>query len=260
MNFVPLDVIPLWLFFILATAVCVAAVEFGYRFGKSRHILSVKEKEEPVAAMVAALLGLVAFMLAFTFSMAASRFDARRQAVMEEANVIGTTYLRTRFLPEPERSECADLLRQYTILRVDAIPKHKVTELLQQSEEIHEKLWTRAVTVADRSPTSIPTGLFLQSLNETIDYHGKRVYVGLESRIPLTIWIALFIITLLGMISIGYQSGLAGTPRSPEILVLAVAFAGVLLLNVDLDRAHEGLLRVSQQPMIDVLRTMPEPK
>ena len=259
MGYVPLDFIPLWLFFLLSIAFCVAAVECGYRFGRTRYIRSVKEKDEPVAAMVAALLGLVAFMLAFTFSLAASRFDARRHAVMEEANVIGTAYLRTRFLPEPARKECSDLLRQYTVLRVDAIPKRRFPQLLEQSEKLHQELWSRAAAVAEKTPT-IPIGLFLQSLNELIDYHGKRVYVGMESRIPLTIWFALFTITLLGMVSIGYQSGLAGTPRSPEILVLVIAFAGVLLLNVDLDRAHEGFLQVSQQPMIDVLKTMPESK
>src|SRR5579871_3264174 len=111
MNTEPMDVIPLWCFFLLTTSVCMLAVEGGYRFGRWRHARDSGEKEGSVAGMVAALLGLLAFMLAFTFSMAASRFDARRQAVLEEANVIGTTYLRTRLLPEPQRSETATLVR-----------------------------------------------------------------------------------------------------------------------------------------------------
>ena len=96
MNGEPLDFIPLWLLFLAICLFSGFAVEGGYRFGKWRHAHAAKEKETPVNAMVASILGLLAFLLAFTFSLAASRFDARRQVVLAEANAIGTTYLRTR--------------------------------------------------------------------------------------------------------------------------------------------------------------------
>jgi hypothetical protein len=101
---------PLWVFFVGAAVSALLALEIGYRLGRWRHRRAVDEKPNPVGAMVASILGLLAFMLAFTFSLAASRFDARRQIVIEEANAIGTTYLRARLLPEPERSEIARLL------------------------------------------------------------------------------------------------------------------------------------------------------
>lgn len=100
------------------------------------------------------------------------------------------------------------------------------------------------------------TGLFVQSLNQVIDLHATRVYVGLRSRIPLSIWLVLFGLTFIGMGSVGYQAGISGARRSPEITTLTVAFATVIFLIVDLDRAQEGLLHVSQQPMIDLLKTM----
>ena len=128
--------------------------------------------------------------------------------------------------------------------------------MLTESEVFHEQLWSQALVAVDQDPHSIMTNLFLQSLNETIDLHGKRVFVGLQSRIPVAIWIALFCLTLFGMGSVGYQAGLTAPRRSPEMPILALAFAGVLFLNVDLDRPQEGLLRVSQQPMIDLLKTM----
>jgi hypothetical protein len=111
MNTEPLDVLPLWGFFVLAIALALVALEFGYRLGKWRHAHALDEKDAPIGAMVGAILGLLAFMLAFTFSLAASRFDARRTTVLEEANAIGTTSLRARLLPEPQRSEVAQLLR-----------------------------------------------------------------------------------------------------------------------------------------------------
>jgi hypothetical protein len=74
----------------------------------------------------------------------------------------------------------------------------------------------------------------------------------------MTIWMTLGSLTLIGMVSVGYQTGLTGTRRSPEMPVLYLAFAVVLIIIVDLDRAHEGFLRVSQQSIIDVLKSMKE--
>jgi hypothetical protein len=256
MRHEPLDLIPLWLFLPLAIAIGMLAVESGYHFGRWRHSHVSEEKDAPVAAMVGSILGLLAFMLAFTFSLAATRFDARRQAVLEESNAIGTTYLRARLLPEPERSEIMDLLRKYTELRMQGMTEAKVAETITRSEELHEQLWSRAVAVAAKTPSAIMTGLFVQSLNEMIDMHSKRILVGLRSRIHVSIWLVLFGLAFIGMASVGYQAGLSGTRRSPEMPILTLAFASVLFLIVDLDRAHEGLLRVSQQSMIDLLRTM----
>jgi hypothetical protein len=256
MHHEPLDLVPLWLFLPLAVAIGMLAVESGYRLGLWRRTHVSEEKEAPVAAMVGSILGLLAFLLAFTFSLAAVRFDARRQAVLEEANAVGTTYLRARLLPEPQKSEIIGLLREYTELRAHGMTEAKIAEVITKSEELHEQLWSRAVAVADKTPSAIMTGLFIQSLNEMIDMHSKRILVGLRSRIHVSIWLVLFGLAFMGMASVGYQAGLSGTRRSPEMPILTLAFASVLFLIVDLDRAHEGLLHVSQQSMIDLLRTM----
>jgi hypothetical protein len=252
----PLDVVPLWCFFLAATAIGLLAVEGGYRFGHWRHVHASDEKDGPVGAMVGSILGLLAIMLAFTFHLAATRYDARRQAVLDEANAIGTAYLRARLLPDPVRSEITDLLRRYTEIRVQSVAEARIAEGIARSEELHQRLWSRAVAAAEKDPRSIMTGLFLQSLNEVINLHSQRVFVGLRSRIAISIWLALFTLAVLGMASMGYQAGLSGTRRSPEMPILTLAFAGVLFLIVDLDRASEGSLRVSQQPMIDLLRTL----
>ena len=117
----PLDFVPLWAVFLATGALLWLAMEGGYRIGRWRHARIVDEKEQPVGAMVASILGLVALVLGFTFSLAASRFDARRMAVLEEANAIGTTYLRARLLPEPQRSEVARLLREYVEVRIRGV-------------------------------------------------------------------------------------------------------------------------------------------
>jgi hypothetical protein len=252
----PLDILPLWGIFLAVCAVTGLALECGYRLGMWRHAVTADEKESPVGAMVGSILGLLAFLLAFTFGLAASRFDARRQTVLEEANAIGTTYLRARLLPEPQRTEVANLLREYVDVRVRGVAERKVEQAIARSEELQEQLWSQAVTAGERNAGSIMAGLFVQSLNEMIDLHAKRVLVGMRSRIPLSIWTGLFALAVLGMAAVGYQAGLSATRRSPAMLGMVFAFAGVLFLIADLDRGGEGFLTVSQQALIDVQRSM----
>jgi hypothetical protein len=253
-----LDVIPLWALFLGLGSLLGGSLEGGYRFGRWRRTRTVEEKEAPVGAMVGAILGLLAFVLAFTFGLAANRFEARRQAVLEEANAIGTTYLRTRLLPEPQATASAQYLRVYVDARVQAVEEGKTAEAIARSEELHGLLWAEAVKAAEKQPGPI-TGLYVQSLNQMIDLHAKRVQVGIRNRIPLSVWFGLFTLALLGMGSVGYQSGLSATRRSPAMLGLVLAFTGVLLLIADLDRGQEGLLTVSQQAMIDLRRSMNQP-
>ena len=256
MHTAALDVVPLWCIAPLLFAICLFMMDVGYRLGRWRHAHAIDEKEAPVAAMTAAVLGLLAFMLAFTFSLAASRFDARRQAVLEEANAIGTTYLRSRLLPEPHGSEMAKLLRRYTELRTQKITAENIGNLITESEKLHEQMWSHGVAAAELNPNSILTGLFLQSLSESIDLHSKRMFVGLYSRIPITLWLALLCLVVLGMVSLGYQAGLSATRRSLAMPIFALAFSCVLYLIVDLDRAHDGLLQVSQKALVNLHNSM----
>ena len=250
-----LDFLPLWAILPLTIALCLLSVEVGYRFARTRLERSQEEKESPVSGMVGATLGLLAFMLAFTFGLAGSRFEDRRQVLLSEANAIGTTYLRTAMLPEPMRTETQNLLREYVDLRLEAVQPGKLDHALVKSEELHNRLWAQAVaaTEKDRSPI---TGLFVQSLNEVIDLHAERVMAGLRSRIPGVIWIVLYALAVLAMIIMGYHSGLAHSRRSIAVIALVLGFSSVLYLIADLDRPGQGTLRVSQQAMIDLRNSM----
>ena len=250
-----LDFLPLWSILPLTVAIALLSVELGYRFASYRLRHSAGEKESPVGGMVGGTLGLLAFMLAFTFGLAGSRFEDRRQVLLSEANAIGTTYLRAAMLPEPMRTETQDLLREYVDVRLEAIQPGKLDQALAKSEELHQMLWSQAVAVTgkDRSPI---TGLFIASLNEVIDLHAKRVMAGLRSRVPGVIWIVLYVLAILAMIMMGYHSGLAHSRRSIAVVALVIGFSSVLYLIADLDRPGQGSLRVSQQTMIDLRQSM----
>src|SRR5262249_25782350 len=109
--------------------------------------------------------------------------------------------------------------------------------------------------VGEKRPTPI-TGLFIQSLNEVIDLHAKRVTMGLRNRIPVAIWGALYFTAILAMAGVGYHAGLTSATRTLATLALVVTFSGILWLIADLDRPQEGLLRVSQQAMVDLRKSL----
>ena len=250
-----LDVLPLWGVFLAVPVLVLAAIEGGYRLGSYRHRQSGHENEAPVGAMVGATLGLLAFMLAFTFGMAGSRFDTRKQLVLDEANAIGTTYLRASMLQE-KSDEIRALLRSYVDARLEAVRPGRVAEGILRSEELQDQMWSAATEVGLQHPDSIVVGLFVESLNEVIDLHAKRVTAGLRNRIPGTIWMALLTIATLSLAAMGYHAGLVGTVRSLAVIVVALTFSAVIALIADLDRPQEGTLTVSQQALIDVRQSM----
>ena len=139
-----------------------------------------------MGAIVGATLGLLAFMLAFTFGLAASRFD--ELLVLDESNAIGTAYLRAGLLPEPQRSGLRKLLKDYVELRLNGIGIKNIEQALSESSGLHRALWSLATEVAAKDTRSVETGLFIQSLNEVIDLHSKRVMFGLHNRIPQMVW------------------------------------------------------------------------
>lgn len=144
-------------------------------------------------------------------------------------------------------------------MRLEAVQSDNVTEAIGRSEDIQQKMWTEAETVGQKNPNSIVVGLFVQSLNQMIDLHAVRMQAGLRSRIPGAIWLGLFAVAALSLATMGYHAGLSGTRRSLATLAVAVTFSVVIELIADLDRPQEGVLRVSQQALLDVQRSIKAP-
>jgi hypothetical protein len=252
----PLDYLPLWAVFAVTTVLLLLAAEAGFLLGRRNRGRSEVAQQGPVGEVVAAMLGILALLLAFTFSLAASRFDTRRGLVLDEANAIGTTWLRAGPLPEAHRTEIRKLLREYVEVRLRAVEPGQIQQGIALSEELQGRLWAEATALGEKQPGSIMAGLFIASLNEVIDLHGKRVMLGLRARIPFIIWAALYSVAVLGVGTIANHAGLTGAPRFLTILPLVVTLSAVLLLIADLDRPQEGLFKVSQHALVDLRSLM----
>ena len=256
-----IDKIPVWLFFAGTIIAVMIAIEVGYWLGKVAHRRSTDEKESPVSAITGGILGLSAFMLAFTFGVVWDRHDAKKALVRDDATAIRTAWKRSDFLPETDRAEASALLRRYVDLRVAfaTAPKLELGSTkssLSETQRLQDRLWNMAVANARKDMNSDVAALYIESLNEMSGVHASRVAIGIQARVPGEIWLTLYCITLLGMMGMGYQTAIAESNPSKARSILALSFAVVLALIAALDRPDSGILRVTQQPLIDLRAAM----
>ena len=254
-----LDSLPIVGVFVAFAIFTLLMYEAGFRFGRWWQDREPGEQEGPTGFLVGSILALLAFLLAVTMGMASDRFDARRAVVLNEANAIGTTYLRAGYLPEPASSRIRELLRQYVPLRIVLTDAKDVAADIKRSEEILTQLWTISEGVARTTDQGDLVSLYLDSLNETIDLHETRVTAGLYARVPETVVLLLVGGSALSLAMVGYSAGLTKRRGLLNAIVLVVALGAVIMIVVDLDRPREGFIQVSQQPLIDLQRQIGPP-
>src|SRR5215203_785858 len=177
-----LDFFPLWALFLLTVIIVLISIDGGHRLARYQPIRSKETNEIPIGTMVGAILGLLAFMLAFTFGFASSRFEDRKMVLIEESNAIGTAYLRAGIMAEPITTNTRNILREYIDVRLDYALGQKKEEAITRSQELHDLLWLQAVAAAENSNSPV-SALFIQSINDVIDLHTKRLGIGLRNRV-----------------------------------------------------------------------------
>lgn len=256
-----LDSLPILGVFVAFAIVSMLCYEGGFRVGRWWQDREPGEQEGPTGLLVGSILALLAFLLAVTMGMASDRFDARRGIVLDEANSIGTTYLRAGYLPEPASSEIRELLREYVPLRI-VVTDVKAVQLaadIQRSQEILNELWAISEQVAETTDQGDLVSLYLDSLNQTIDLNETRITAGLYARVPETVLLLLVGGSALSLAMVGYSAGLTKRRSLLNAIVLVIALGAVITIVVDLDRPREGFIQVSQQPLIDLQRQIGPP-
>jgi len=251
MPHVLLDYIPVWGIFLLTILVSFIFFEIGFRLVKYRKKTLEHASEAPIGSIFAAILSLLAFILAFTFSSAATRYDERNKLVLEEAIAIEQTYFRASFLPEVYQAKVHELLKEYALVRLKGINAENHREALKKSILIQDELWSYAAKIGSEVPSTNANQSFISSLSDIIAAHAKRIMIGIYRHIPNTIWYALYFVTILAVTTMGYFVGIKRNRYFMMSFTLIVSFSAVITLIADLDRPQEGSIRVSQQPMID---------
>jgi hypothetical protein len=240
-------------------ALMLAASEAGFRLGRRPGKLTSEDAKSQITTVEAGIIGILGLLLGFTMSMAVTRFEVRKQLVLEEAQAIGTAYLRTQLLPATEGKEIADLLRAYTNVRVAPEQVRDIHEQIiasrRESVRLQDAFWQRAVTYGQKEPNIVRAGLLLQSLNEVIDLDAAR-WMAFQNHVPETVICVIAVVALLAAMVVGYTFGLGGLRQLVWICTLSLAITLVLAVIIDLDRPREGLIRVSQQPLLDLQKQL----
>jgi hypothetical protein len=256
-----IDALPIWIIFLVTAALVVLSVESGFRLGNKVRSRSSEERESPVSAIAGAILGLLAFMLAFTFSIASERYDTKKGLVREEANVLRTAWERSDFLQDAAREKTKALLREYLdnrIAFVQSSSPDKAATSIRDATRIQHEIWASGVLSAKTDPfmNSDIGAMYLESINQMADVHALRVNQGLQARVPSGIWFVLYALLILGMIAVGYQTAIAESRRSRVTVVLALSFSLVIALIAALDHPMNRFISVPQTPLVNLQSEM----
>lgn len=247
------EVVVQGVFFVLM----MAALELGYRLGRKVEAGIPQNTKSQISTIEAAILGVLALLLGFTMSMAVTRFESRKQLVLEEADAIGTSLLRAQLLPAPAGPEISSLLRQYMNVRVQygnaGSDLARLEELNTRTTSMQTELWARTAAYAQQNPNPVTTGLLLQSLNQAFDVEEAR-WMAFQNHVPESVIYVNAAVGLLSAMLVGYSFGVNGRRNIFSMCVLAVSITLVLGVIIDLDRPRSGFIRGSQQPMVDLLR------
>lgn len=233
--------------------------ELGFRLGRWWQDRMPGEQEGPTGVLIGAVLGLMAFMLAVTMGMAADRFDSRRGLVLEEANAIGKAYLLADYLPDPQRGELRELLREYLPLRISSSDRAQVEAFIREGMALHTEMWAVTAEVARSGHNPDLMSSLGEAVTDIVSLNETRIVAGLYARVPETVLLLLLAGSIASLGLVGYGAGLAGRRSVVSAVITAVALGAVLTLVIDLDRPQEGLLRVSQQALLDVQRWIGPP-
>jgi hypothetical protein len=244
--------------FLIVGLLLIGLAELGYHYGKRVHRRDPEAAKGHSGAIQGAVLGLLGLLLGFTFAMSVSRHDVRRAVIVDEANSIGTTWLRADFLPAEARNEMRKLLFEYAELHLEQFRHDNGSDnflrVRARIGELQRDLWRTGSTGALQSTTPL-TNSFITSLNETIDLDASRM-ASRQNHVPGAVWILLLIVASCGAWTSGFASGAGGLRSIFAQIVFPVLITVVIMLISDIDRPRRGLIKTSQQPLIDLLETM----
>jgi hypothetical protein len=238
----------------------VLLLELGWRLGRQHRGRSEESSRAGLGAVEGAVFALMGLLIAFTFSGAASRFDERRQLIVEESNAIGTAWLRLDLLSADARTELRELFRQYLDRRLAAYAKMPDVAAamgeLANANALQGDIWSRAVAACQESPGPL-TAQVLPALNAMFDLASTRTAVT-QMHPPGIIYIMLGALALMSSMLAGYAMSGSRTRSWIHMLGFALIMAATVYVILDLEFPRTGLIRVdaADQLLNDLRRTM----
>lgn len=228
-------------------------MELGRRVGQWQAARVPKGLKEGVSAVDGAIFGLFGLLLAFTFSGAANRFDHRRNLITQEANAIGTAYLRVDLLAPEMQPAIRDLFRQYANARMQRYKLYSDVRASQAEYErgtqIQKQIWQLAVSAVNASPSPPVAGQLLLALNDMIDITTTR-FVAQQTHPPQVVYIMLYSLGLITSMLAGYSIHSLRYRPVLHMFVFSVAISATIYVIIDLEYPRSGFIRIDQADQV----------
>jgi hypothetical protein len=249
----PVAEVSLLLLWAILFGVLALAGEIGFRlegWHTARRTLSEAQRSG-ISTVTASMFALLAFTLGLTISFAQSRFEARRDLVVQEANAIGTAWLRARLVGGSEGTAIAAVIEHYANIRLSYTAgdhEEQVPSLLAETGNLQTEMWNKATELAKRAPTPISASL-IAALNEMFDASLAQRFA-FTTRVPPSLEWTLLAGSILAVGAMGYQLGATGSRQAILSGLSLLMWAGALVLILDFDRARQGSIRVDPVPLV----------
>lgn len=235
------------------------ALEAGYQLGKRRSGNASPGDSENRNLVLTAMYALLGLMLAFTYTFTLSRADLRKDALINESNAIGSAFLKSGMIDEPNRSELRKALLDYAGTRVihsDTAGNYaKIKDLLEQSSQAQSRIWPIVQKVLDEEPPGSAEVSIVNAVNDLFDAGSKRLAVSFDV-LPAILLLMLLFLTCSCLALTGFNSGHSGKINRGGLVLLVFFLAVVILIITDFDRSFRGFVQISQQSMIDIIDDM----
>jgi hypothetical protein len=232
------------------------AAHFGIWLGRKRGLQEAER--EDFAVVQAATLTLLGLIIGFSFSMAMTRYDQRKNYEEAEANAIGTEYVRTELLPAEYQAGAQALLRKYLALRISFYQRRAGDELPRinaETSRVQNQLWAAVRGPAVAKPTFV-TGLAVSGMNDVLNSQGYT-QAAWWNRIPAAAWVFMWLIAICANVMIGY--GARKATSEPGLLIVLPAIVSIaFLLIADIDSPGRGLIRITPQNLIALSNNLPQ--
>lgn len=239
-------------------------------FGIGRYIgvrwLPEAESERTSSGLLdGAIFGLLGLLIAFTFSGAVSRFDARKELVIKEANTIGTAYLRLDLLSVETQPALRTLFLRYLDARLEVyqkLPDWAASKAAwMRANALQGEIWSAAVKACQATGSVPATTMLLAALNEMFDIATQRTIIALEMHPPAIIFIMLFGLALISAGLAGYTTAGAAGRSLAHAVIFAAIIAGTVYVILDIEYPRLGLIRVDSvdRALVDLRKSMESP-
>lgn len=231
------------------------AYHWGYVWGKKKKKVKPSSHSTISLAQLTGLIGFLGILLAFTFSMSNSRFETRKQLIIQESLNIGTTYFRLGLITDTvERKEMRRLIKEYLDCRIDLYNDrnsiYEINKGIEKSERLQVELWKKSA-ILGREKHDITTSLIIQSLNAMIDVSGS-IQGAVQNHVPALILLINFVVSLFTIVTLGYSHGFLADKNWIFAIGVNLIIAVIFLLILDMDRPNSGLLKVDVQSLINL--------